>query len=176
MNMRYWWVIKSAIVGLVVLAAAYYLFSFASSIMVTEQKMIDQLSMYTDSASGYWSGYNDAMWLAIAGILITCIAGGMAATVLSRSDVHSEFGWVMASTIAVIFLILAADANIYLSWSNTLRMAQEGTLGRPIDPSPFIVILFIMLMFDGLCFLASVAGGFIARDKREMLIFKNNDK
>lgn len=169
MNMRYGWVIKSAIVGLIVLAVAYYLFSFATSIMVNEQNMIDQLSRYDNTATKYWSSYNDPMWLALISVLIACFAGGMAATTISRTDMPSDHGWLLTSAIAVIFVILAFDARTYLSWSNTLQMAQAGTLGRPIDPSPFIVILFIMVVFDGLCFLASVVGGFIAGGKVKSL-------
>jgi hypothetical protein len=164
--MRYGWAIKSAIVGLVVLAVAYYLFSLASSITASEQKMVDQLSRYNDATFKYWAGYNDALWLALIGVLFACFAGGMAATALSREDMPSGYGWLLTSASTVIFVILAADARIYLSWSNTLQMARAGTLGRPIDPSPFVIILFIMLVFDGLCLLASAAGGLIARDKR----------
>lgn len=165
MNMRFMWVLKSVVIGLVVLAVAYYLFSLASSISASEQKMLDRLAHYNDSTFEFWPGYYDATWLAFIGTLVACFAGGMTAASLSRGEMPSEYGWAVTSVIVVIFVILAVDANLYLSWSNSIQMAQAGmALGRPIEPTPFFVVFLIMFVFDGLCFLASVAGGFIAGD------------
>ena len=158
MKTRYGWLLKSVLVGFAVLAVVYYLFSIAYSIVAYNEKMIDLLSHYNDTTIQYSNGA-DAIFLAFIGTLTACFTGGMAARSLSRVDVPSDHGLLITSIIVVVFVTLVADVDIYLRWSNTLNMAQAGALSLPVEPTPFGVILFIMLIFDGFCFLASVAGG-----------------
>jgi hypothetical protein len=162
MSIRFGWVLTSAAVGIVVLLLIYYMFSLAFSINAHEYDMMNKLAGYKDSTFEHLRGSSDIELLAALGSLIALFAGGMAATLLSRLDKPFIYRWLVPSAIAAIFTMLAVDAYMYVAWDHGVQLAQTGGYGRPIDPSPFIVILFIMLVFDAVCFAASASGGLVA--------------
>lgn len=168
MSMRFGWVIKSAAIGLIALLFICYIFSVANPISVRQSQMQDKLEKSGDHAfDNAPGGYVDIMWLALLGSLITLFAGGMAAAVISRLDKSSEVKWLMTAAIVAIFTVLVMDAYIYMGWDRGMQeynhSREAGYGGRPIDPTPFCIILFIMMLLDAIFFLASTAGWLVVR-------------
>ncbi len=163
--MRIWWVIKSAAVGLIVMLLICYMFSIAFSISARENKMINKLDQYKDNTFDYSLGSGDLVLLAALGSLITMFAGGITAAVISRLEKGSDFKWLATPAIVAIFTILAIDAYIYMAWDHGMQaydQIERSGYGGPVEATPFIVPLLIMLVIDGACFVAAASGGAVA--------------
>ncbi len=160
--MRYRWVLSSIAVGIIVLLLAYHMFSLAFSINSREYSMINKLAGYKDTTFDNLRGWSDVIWLAAVGSLITLLAGGMAATLLSRPDKKSEYKLLVVPAIVAIFTMIAIDAYIYSSWNDGMQVSQDrGAQYGPAEPMPFCLVFFIMLVLDGVCFVASAMGGLV---------------
>src|SRR5271157_880724 len=161
MSMRFRWVLNSVAVSIIVVLLVYYMFSLAFSINTRENGMINTLATYKDTSFDPPGGPGDEIWLAAVGSLITLFAGGMAAALLSRVEKSSDYKLLATSAIVALFTAIAIDAFIYISWDRGMQayMAAQAGYGPPIEPTPFIVALFLMLLLDGVCFMASAMGG-----------------
>jgi glucan phosphoethanolaminetransferase (alkaline phosphatase superfamily) len=177
MNMHYGWIVKSVVIGLIVMLAICYLFSIAFSINQHEAQMMNKLSQYNDTTFEHLRGSGDAAWLAALGSLVTLFAGGMAAVLLSRPDKPSTGSWLLSAAVVAVITILVIDGYMLISWNDSVQKWYKNPvdeLGRPYEPIFLPMLIFLILMVDMACFLASAAGGFIARGKREMLIFETS--
>jgi hypothetical protein len=163
--MRFGWVLRSAAIGFIVLLIVCYLFSFAFSINEREYRMMNKLSGYKDTSFDYLRGSGDVVWLAALGSLVTLFSGGMAAALLSRLDKTFTPGWLIPPVVVAIITILVVDGYLLISWSDSVQKWHKSPvdeLGRPFEPIILPALLFLIMVIDGACFLASAAGGLMA--------------
>lgn len=171
MSIRIWWVIKSFIVGLIVMLLICYMFSIVFSISARENKMISKLDGYKDYTFDYSLGSGDIVLLAAIGSIIVLFAGGMTATLLVHPDKASSYQWLLPCVIVAITTILVIDGYMLITWNNSMQRLQYSSvdeLGRPFEPVMFPILLFLMLVYDGVCFAAAAAGGIVAWISRDV--------
>jgi glucan phosphoethanolaminetransferase (alkaline phosphatase superfamily) len=163
--MRFGWVLKSAAVGIIVMLLICYVFSLALSLNAREYKMMNKLSEYKDNTFEYLRGSSDVVWLAAIGSLIALFAGGMTATLLSRPSTASLYKWLIPSAIVAIATMLVIDGYMLVTWNDSMQKWHQSPVdeyGRPFEPIVFPALLFLMVVLDAVCLMASAAGGIVA--------------
>ncbi len=163
--MRMWWVIKSIAVGLIVMRLIVYMFSIAFSINTREYSMMNKLADYKDSTFEYLRGSGDVVWLAVIGSIIALFAGGMTATLLSHPDKTSSNKWLLPWAIVAITTILVIDGYMLITWNDSMQKWHQNPvdeLGRPFEPIILPMLLVLMLMIDGACFVVAASGAVVA--------------
>ena len=171
MSMRFGWVIKSVAVGLIVMLLICYMFSIIFSISARENKMISKLEQNKDYTFDYSLGSGDIVLLAAIGSIIALFAGGMAATLLAHQDRVSSYKWLIPCAIVAITTILVIDGYMLITWNDRMQKWHQSSvdeLGRPFEPVIFPILLFLILVYDGVCFAAAAAGGIVACISRDV--------
>ena len=171
MSMHMWWVIKSIIVGLIVMLLICFMFSIAFSISARENKMISNLEQYKDYSFDYSLGSGDIFLLAAIGSIIALFAGGMTATLLAHPDKASSYKWILPWAIVAFTTILVVDGYILITWNDNVQKWHQSSIdefGRPFEPMDPFTLIFLMLVTGGACFVASAAGGAVAWISRDV--------
>ncbi len=165
--MRFEWLIKSAVIGIIAMLFICYIFSLAFSINARESQMMSKLQALGDNTvENLYSANNDLPLLAALGSFFTLLAGGMLAALQTRSEKASSNNWLYASAIVALITILIVDGYMINSWNESMQkygQSHVDQFGRPVELTPLPIILLLMFIIDGACFLATTAGGLVVQ-------------
>ncbi len=66
--------------------------------------------------------------------------------------------------IVAIITILVIDGYMLITWNDSMQRWQYSSvdeLGRPFEPVMFPILLFLILVYDGVCYAAAAAGAVV---------------
>lgn len=95
----------------------------------------------------------------IVGAVIMIFIGGAAATLLTKSDRLPQAEKFDASMVAVVIPIITICAILLMGWYNIIQSGHNiDQYGRPVDPFPPIMVVFMLALYSAVFFMISAAG------------------